>query len=551
MIWFQGLPALVVLGLAAFAWMTEGGLTGTLFVTATALTVGALIAAASRRILFATAVTAAILSVLRTVSVVKQQNTDVILHAYDLVSLLNSTSTALSLWQDYRSQTVVLLVAGIAMIVLGWLAFRVDRTRVRRRHALAAAAIFASLAWTGAMSRGERTHMEFYYEDRYLATFFSTWAETIEALWRGSLIEAAAHAPGPRLTLPGGCELTGKPPHILLIHQESVAPPSHFPALRYDTTVDSFFRSHDGSLRKLRVPTYGGASWLTEFSLLTGVSADSLGGLRQFVQPIMRGKARDTLPHALARCGYRNVVFHPMLRSYLSIDKFFASVGMHQLVDARDQRAEQANERDRFYYSNVLAEIERHIKVSDRPLFTLVETMAAHGSYDYTYMPEVDVPGGGPGTPSRMHEYLRRLSMARMDYDEMRAELARRFPGEKFLIVHYGDHQPLATLPLLGFDENTSIETVMRSGNAAALVTYYAVDGVHYAPPPLPAFEMLDVAYLGAIILDAAGLPLSDVYRERKRLMTLCNGRYHDCPARGEILTFHRRLIDSGLMDAL
>jgi hypothetical protein len=62
---------------------------------------------------------------------------------------------------------------------------------------------------------------------------------------------------------------------------------------------------------------------------------------------------------------------------------------------------------------------------------------------------------------------------------------------------------------------------------------------------------VLDVPYLGAVILEAAGLPLSDVYNERKRLMKLCGGRYRSCEARHEILKFHRRMMDSGLMDAL
>jgi len=32
--------------------------------------------------------------------------------------------------------------------------------------------------------------------------------------------------------------------------------------------------------------------------------------------------------------------------------------------------------------------------------------------------------------------------------------------------------------------------------------------------------------------------------------MTLCGGRYYGCAHRDEILGFHRRLIDSGLMEA-
>jgi hypothetical protein len=32
--------------------------------------------------------------------------------------------------------------------------------------------------------------------------------------------------------------------------------------------------------------------------------------------------------------------------------------------------------------------------------------------------------------------------------------------------------------------------------------------------------------------------------------MTLCSGRYHTCPRREEVLLFHRRLIDSGVVAA-
>jgi len=52
--------------------------------------------------------------------------------------------------------------------------------------------------------------------------------------------------------------------------------------------------------------------------------------------------------------------------------------------------------------------------------------------------------------------------------------------------------------------------------------------------PALPQFATLDVPYLGTVILDAAGLPLSDSHRERKRLMLLCKGLYQTCSQRDE-----------------
>jgi phosphoglycerol transferase MdoB-like AlkP superfamily enzyme len=369
-------------------------------------------------------------------------------------------------------------------------------------------------------------------------------------LWRGQLIEAAGSAPGPHFTVPAECLTTTKPPHIILIHEESVVPPGHFPTLRYDHGVDRLFASHDGKEHRLRVETYGGASWLTEFSVLTGLSTHSFGGMNQFVQPLMAGKLRDTLPETLGRCGYRNVVFYPLMRNFVSNAKFYASVGLKEIFDAEDQGAKTDNERDRFYFGNALDEMSRHLQKSRQPLFTMIFTMATHSPYDFPYMPEVDVPGGGPGTDPEMNEYLRRLAMARIDYDELRREIVRRFPGERFLIVHYGDHHPIATRTLLGLNNKLDAEDISLPLESPGFVTYYAVDGINYQPPALPTVETLDVSYMPVVILNAARLPLSDAFRERQRMLTACNGRYYTCEPRDTVLAFHRRLIDSGLIDA-
>ncbi len=475
-----------------------------LFTIAVIGTVAALVTLIARRILLATFTVAVLVALLGAIAHLKQETTGVTLHAYDAVSLLTSWTALGHLWHNHSRYVVVALLALMATAVLGWTAYKLDGSRVRRRRAFLAVLIFASLVWIGADAREARRHMGFYYEDRHLWFFFSSWLETAEALWRGHLIDAADQQLSPALNLPASCTPASKPPHIILIHQELVVPPSYFPSLSYDRNIDAFFHSHDGKVHKLRVETYGGASWLTEFSVLTGLSAFSLGHLRQFAQTIMAGKVRETLPQVLARCGYRNIAFHPMLRIYLSIEKFLKSVGVHQMFDAKDQGAKSATERDRFYYSSALTEMEHHFKISSQPLFTFIETMATHGPYSYAYMPEVAVSGGGPGTDPAMHEYLRRLSMAGVDYNFLRAEIARRFPEQSFLIVHYGDHHPTATRTLLGFGQEADIEHVLRSGNPAALVTYYAVDAVRYQPPSLPSLETLDVPYLPSVILAAA-----------------------------------------------
>ncbi|HJZ29744.1 MAG TPA: sulfatase-like hydrolase/transferase [Hyphomicrobiaceae bacterium] len=542
--------SLLALMLAHYFWLDEGSAANILFTAAVTAGLIAFVVLLSRRVLFATVVVSALIVLIVAAAAVKRSIMNMVVHAYDLFFYLSSWSTLSFLWSDHRRYVLSLIGGILAATAISALAYRADPSRLPRRWAAAGLIACALMAGFGAYAKGERRHMQFYYSGLYLSSFYASWGETIEALYRGTLMEAALNHGGPAFTIPSSCPVADKPPHIILIHQESVVQPSLFKALRYDSSIDPLFRSDDDILHALRVETYGGASWLTEFSLLAGVSTHAFGGMRQFVQTFTQNRLKDTLPQALARCGYRNVVFYPMLKNFVSNDRFYSSIGLKEIFDLKAQGAPSAQERDRFYYNNALGEMERHFRTSRAPLFTFIQTMSAHWPYDFTYEPALDVPGGGPGTDPEMSEYLRRVAIAKIDYDGFIAALQRRFPEQRFLIVHYGDHQPMATRTLLGYHDDTEAEDVLLDPDSIGFHTYYAVHGLNYRLPQLPRYQPLDVAYLGSIILDLAALPLSDSHAERLRLMVRCNGRYWGCASHEDILAFHRRLIDSGVVIA-
>lgn len=533
----------------SYFWATEGLPSNVLFTVATTLLIAAMIVFATRRLLFATAVTASFVVLVVAVARAKLNTVGMVLHAYDFVFYLTSWSTISYLWEGARFYIAALFAGLLLAAAIAWIAYRFDGTRVNRRYSGTMVVAFAVLAVVSAAAKGERPHTLFYWKALYVSSFFSSWHETLETLWRGQLIEAAATTRGRPFTIPPVCQPAKRPPHIVLVHQESLVQPSIFPTLNYDRSLDDFFKSADGKIHRLRVETYGGASWLTEFSILAGMSTQSFGGMRHFVQSLLAGKVHDTLPELLLRCGYRNVLFYPMLKNFVSNARFYETVGLKEIFDLQAQRARTVSERDSFYFNNALDEMERHVRTQDKPLFTYIQTMSAHWPYTAPFHPEINVPGGGPGTHPEMHEYLRRVAIAKLDYEFLKSELQRRFPNEPILIVHYGDHHPMATRMLLGFGENNEVEDIKLGMDSIGLITYYAVDALNYSPPPLPDAETLDVAYLGALILDQSGLPLSDAWRERLRLMALCNGRYYGCSRQDEILAFHRRLIDSGIME--
>jgi Sulfatase len=388
----------------------------------------------------------------------------------------------------------------------------------------------------------------FTQDNSFVSAFYLSWVETWSTLVRGQLMEAAARTALPDFASDTHCAPRSRPPHIVLIHQESLVPPSLFPRLQYDRTLDQFFLSSDGRLHRLRVETYGGGSWVTEFALLTGISTKAFGDMRMFVQVLMEGRLNETLPQTLANCGYRTLMLFPMNNGFLSLDRFYRSIGFSELLDRRAQKAPTTRERDWFYFQNALDAMEQHFKSSEQPLFIYIQTMASHGPYDSAYMPEENLPGGGPGTSAEMSEYLRRAGMAMRDGDFLMDEIKRRFPHERILVVRYGDHQPSATRDLINDVWGDDSPDVGASGAPGPFITFYAMAGQNYPVPPLPNFDPLDIAYLGTVMLEVAGLPLSAAERERKRLMIACAGRYFGCEPRSQILAFHRRLINSGFV---
>ena len=156
--------------------------------------------------------------------------------------------------------------------------------------------------------------------------------------------------------------------------------------------------------------------------------------------------------------------------------------------------------------------MEHHFSKDRRPLFTFISTQATHFPYGYTYAPEEERVSGGdaPGVAG-INEYLRRVGLAFGDYQFFLSELGKRFPDERFLIVSYGDHQPMITEPLISALEGDGVPPLQ----SLKFMTYYSVVGISYAPPQLPKVEVLDIPYLASLVPFLARLPLSEAHAAR------------------------------------
>ncbi|MCB1484167.1 MAG: sulfatase-like hydrolase/transferase [Hyphomicrobiaceae bacterium] len=504
----------------------------------------------SRRVQFSILLGVALACVIVVVSHMMFEFLATPLHAYDIWFYLSSKDTIRFLISGYTYYALLLALGLVFLGIVGAYGWRADHVKVSLGQAAVALMAAIAAAWLASAGpyRGIYTAME----DYPLTVFYHTIGDAVAIVERGPLLDASQPKAPLRnpFHLGGPCVVARSAPHVILIHQESGFPPSLFPSITYDRALDPYFVSFDGKVHKLGVETYGGGSWLTEFSLLSGISTYSFGRAGRFAQALMRGRIKESVPQSFARCGYQTATFYTMRSNFVGSGPFYKSIGFKDFFDADAQGAKSYFERDSFYYGNVIKYLVNTFKTSPaQRVLVYVLTNATHHPYNYKMSPEIDVPQPENKNSADMNEYLRRMMIAKWDYDAFKSELAKRFPREKFVIVRYGDHQPLITREVPESERLLPPSTSARGSRPAKLVTYYVVDAIGYTPPELPDFDILDVPYLSSIIARSAHLPLTDSHLARLSLMKLCQGHYFFCKRRAAVLDFHRRLLDAKLID--
>ena len=82
----------------------------------------------------------------------------------------------------------------------------------------------------------------------------------------------------------------------------------------------------------LNVDIFGGGSWQSEFSLLTGLSSASFGSSAYYLFKKGAGRFHSSLPHLLASLGYQTTLTSSCRRSFLNYDEFYSSIGINERI---------------------------------------------------------------------------------------------------------------------------------------------------------------------------------------------------------------------------
>ena len=277
----------------------------------------------------------------------------------------------------------------------------------------------------------------------------------------------------------------------------------------------------------LQVHTYGGATWVSEFAFLAGLPHTLFGPAGVYAPYNLAPRMHETLPRQLKSLGYRTIAIYPMPRDFVGAGDAYADYGFDEFHDAGELglvwESTDADLVARF------EDIYRRERArDDRPLFFMLLTMRQHGPHDKPLAalpPPWNVPPL-PGADARINRnlgtYLFRLHQSSDAIADLRHFL---FTGSRpAVLVHFGDHHP-------SFD---GIESTLQSALPAELhavapdLTYYRIDST--AHREFGPWRTLDLAFLGGLVLDVAGLPKDAYFEANTRLRERCGGRFMNCP---------------------
>jgi Sulfatase len=343
-------------------------------------------------------------------------------------------------------------------------------------------------------------------------------------------------------------------PDIIVIQHESIFDPRAY-GLPVEPIVEAFLSPKNHLYGRLNVDIFGGGSWQSEFSLLTGLSSASFGSNAYFLFKRGVGRFHHSLPHWLTALGYKTTLISSCRRNFLDYDAFYRSIGIGERIFADDfplpfdvSQFETTNS-DALFLDAVIEAHTKSIAGDAAPRFLYALTNFNHGPHNRRLTPpghfERERGFAAASFPDPCYvEYYARLVETAVTWSRLKSELATRFPGRPMLIVHYGDHQPVMTRRI---EAKLKLPTDARR----QFRTFYAMETLNYCPDRLVSGRGrdLDIAFLGTVALQQAGLPLDEIFATRASLLEHCGEAYFASSSERK-RRFHRTLVELGAIDA-
>ena len=319
-------------------------------------------------------------------------------------------------------------------------------------------------------------------------------------------------------------------PDIVVCLQESTLNPHQFDFDAETIPPFSMFNKQEDTafLSPLRVHTVGGATWKSEFAFLAGVPSTDFGALAS-------GVFYSVVPHLqtgfiknLREQGYFCVALSPFTKGNYNAKPAYDHFGFDLMLQPQDlgypasisKNLWHISSEEMMYYTKLILQ-KQHPSLENvqQPMFVYVLTMKEHGPYN-TNMPNhfnlASKRLGGKAI-SCLNDYIDRIDSLNEAIEGLNDYLKSR--ETPYVFGYFGDHQ-------VAFDN----QLPPKKGNFANpdYVTQFVVR-TNRKTDFVQQQDFLDLAFVGGVLLDVAGLsPKDDFMRANIAMRQLSQGKLED-----------------------
>ncbi|MER1961415.1 sulfatase-like hydrolase/transferase, partial [Proteus vulgaris] len=309
-------------------------------------------------------------------------------------------------------------------------------------------------------------------------------------------------------------------PDIIVLLQESTVNPSIYQFDKDATLPDLFmFQKDEGvsAQSPLRVQTFGGGTWLSEFSVLTGLNTDDFGARKNSVFYFVVDNLNESLFRQLKAEGYYTVLLTPFNRSAYHAGYAYEKMGIDEIIQPQELGYPGTLEENLWKIStqDMLGYVEEVLKKrTDKPLFIFSLTMYEHGPYDESHRDMYQITGQteSNNAPGKFSHYMEKIITSDPAIKDFSNFVAQREKPTMFL--YFGDHQP-----------NIELNNYQSPFTNPAHITQFTLRDNLTQGAPITTGELTDISFLGGMILERARLPLSPFYKANIQMRHLCEGK--------------------------
>ncbi|WP_369790772.1 LTA synthase family protein [Rouxiella sp. WC2420] len=317
----------------------------------------------------------------------------------------------------------------------------------------------------------------------------------------------------------------GVHPDIVLLLQESTVDPTLY-KLPDPTLLPRFSMFEQGEAVKahtlMRVQTFGGGTWLSEFSALTGLRSDDFGAMKNAVFYSVIDHVNDSLFKQMKANGYYTVIITPFNKSAYNAGHAYKMMGVDKIIQPQEL-GYPGSLQDNLWHittADMLGYVKEVLATyTDKPLFIYALTMYEHGPYDSQHNDDYQLGAVVKNAESagKFSHYLEKIKTSETALEDFFQFVALRQRPTMFM--HFGDHQP-----------NISWENGYASSSADAMhLTQFSLRDNMSTPSVSDLGPVTDIAFLGGMLLEHAQLKVSPFYQANIDMRHLCHGALSEC----------------------